>query len=174
MMLSETPAGNPSIPTKCSHIPCGLELPPSTPQLAARNHQCASPPIEAHTTVHPSFVLPLYSVREAITKQRVQRSENSTTLSNVSPECYRRLGSLHTYFPLTNTLLLRPISTPVHRIVQAFFSSFHTDMRDSGFLDDRVYHFVDSSSQSVKLDGIARRYQLLKKNKKKMADIADP
>ncbi|KAF8422228.1 hypothetical protein EV426DRAFT_606619 [Tirmania nivea] len=166
MMPSKTPADNPSTPTKRRHIPSGLESPPTTPPFAGHSHLCASPPIKAHTTVRRPLPSPPGSVRgttvdpnQAITKHMLQGSENSTILSNVSPTCYRQLAERgvrvrHTYFTLIDTLLLRPMITPVHGLVQSFFGSLQTHMCSTGFLDESEYGLIDTSIHSVQLPHI--------------------
>ena len=84
----------------------------------------------------------IVDTNQAIAKHMLKRSENSTTLFHVSPACYRLLAERgvrlrykpllsphrtdfaltwvpcsHTYFPLIDTLLLRPMITPVHGLV---------------------------------------------------------
>ncbi|RPB19919.1 hypothetical protein L211DRAFT_870963 [Terfezia boudieri ATCC MYA-4762] len=164
-MLSKTAADKPST-TKRRHIPCGLESPPSTPRFAEHRHLCASPLVKAHTTLHPPLPSPPSSVcgnivdpNQEITKHMLQGSENSITLSNVSPRCYRRLAERgvrlrHTYFTPIDTLLLRPMITPVHGLVQSFFGSVQADMRSTGFLDESEYGLIDTSIHSVQLPHI--------------------
>jgi len=184
-MLPKTPADNPLTPPKRRHIADELESPPSTPQFARRRHLCPSPPSTAHTTVRSPLPSPPGSIcgeiidpNEAITKHMLQGSEKSTTLSNISPACYRGLaergvrlrynllslhqrnffltwvGCRHTYFPLIDTLLLRPMITPVHGLVQSFFGSIQAHMRSTGFLDESEYGLIDTSIHSVRLPHI--------------------